>query len=196
MIGASAWTTGAQTVLGNGSLVAGNIRKGVAIFGVVGSYEGEPTYIAISSGGMHVHQVFDSSDPANWVLDNGYNMDVPLSAWNWVTIDNIRTTKRLENIYATPGWKFGFLVINKSMSYDGKNWRVDTGSNPDVNVINLGEISTFQLNMIWANPWCHYCHATIPISLQQYRDAGATRIGHFGIVGHGLPTAFTVWFYK
>lgn len=38
VIAASKWTTGAQTVLGNGNLVAGNIKNNVTIFGVKGSY--------------------------------------------------------------------------------------------------------------------------------------------------------------
>lgn len=38
VIAASKWTTGAQTVLGNGNLVAGNIKKDVTIFGVKGTF--------------------------------------------------------------------------------------------------------------------------------------------------------------
>ncbi len=39
VIAASKWSSGNQTVLGNGNLVAGNIKKDITIFGVRGTYE-------------------------------------------------------------------------------------------------------------------------------------------------------------
>lgn len=40
-IAAGQWLTGAQTIKGDADLVAGNIKKGVNIFNVTGTYEGE-----------------------------------------------------------------------------------------------------------------------------------------------------------
>lgn len=39
-ISANRWLTGAQTIKGSANLIAGNIKKNVNIFGVVGTYEG------------------------------------------------------------------------------------------------------------------------------------------------------------
>ena len=40
-IAAGTYCTGAQTIKGDANLIAENIKKGVTIFGVAGSYEGE-----------------------------------------------------------------------------------------------------------------------------------------------------------
>lgn len=40
-ISSGRWLTGAQTIKGDADLVAGNIKKGVNIFGVTGTYDGE-----------------------------------------------------------------------------------------------------------------------------------------------------------
>lgn len=49
-IAAGRWLTGAQTIKGDANLVAGNIKSGVSIFGVTGTYEGE------GGGSMTVYQ--------------------------------------------------------------------------------------------------------------------------------------------
>lgn len=47
-IAAGRYLTGAQTIQGDANLVAGNIKDGVSIFGVQGTYEGESTGFAAS----------------------------------------------------------------------------------------------------------------------------------------------------
>lgn len=57
VIAASKWTTGAQTVLGNGNLVAGNIKKNVTIFGVKGTFAIDPASAlvgGVSPSGINV----------------------------------------------------------------------------------------------------------------------------------------------
>lgn len=57
-ISANQYLTGAQTILGDADLVAGNIKKDVTIFGVVGTYEG-------GGGGGSAITVTDTIDPVS-----------------------------------------------------------------------------------------------------------------------------------
>lgn len=48
-ISSGRYLTGTQTIKGDSNLVAGNIKKGVSIFGISGSYEGESVpYVAVT----------------------------------------------------------------------------------------------------------------------------------------------------
>lgn len=57
VIAANKWTTGAQTVLGNANLIAGNIKKNVTIFGVKGTFAVDPASAlvgGVSPSGVNV----------------------------------------------------------------------------------------------------------------------------------------------
>lgn len=71
-IGAGQYLTGAQTILGDANLLAANIKKGVSIFGIIGSWEGyvtSPLYLfnrgtwtGVSSTGVTKTNGYDIKD--------------------------------------------------------------------------------------------------------------------------------------
>ena len=76
-IAAGTYCSGAQTIAGDADLVAGNIKKGVNIFGVAGSYDA-------ASAALNFQVVGGTSAPSNstentiWV-----NTDVTISTWSF-----------------------------------------------------------------------------------------------------------------
>jgi len=70
-IAADQYLTGAQTILGDADLVAGNIKKDVNIFGVVGTYEG-------GGGGISLDDVFNHTISGDVVV----NVTNPISIGN------------------------------------------------------------------------------------------------------------------
>lgn len=90
VIAASKWTTGAQTVLGNGNLVAGNIKKNVSIFGVTGSYYSVPEWTLLWSNS---YRYTGPGNPSNktigWLTSSALNRNSfksmsTWSDWCWV----------------------------------------------------------------------------------------------------------------
>lgn len=72
VIAASKWSTGNQVVAGSGNLTAGNIKKNVNIFGVVGTMSGFPggDYWIIQNGVMLVdHYNYDASTSDAYGVD-------------------------------------------------------------------------------------------------------------------------------
>ena len=61
-ISSGKYLSGNQTIKGDANLVAGNIKKGVTIFGITGTYEGEPAGFTV--------QITNSTDGASWSDDN------------------------------------------------------------------------------------------------------------------------------
>ena len=57
-IAAGQYLSGAQTIKGDANLVAGNIKSGVSIFGVAGTYEGSGG----ASGGIQAQHITSASD--------------------------------------------------------------------------------------------------------------------------------------
>lgn len=101
---ANRWTTGSIIILGSSSLVAGNIKKGVSIFGVTGTWVGVPSDIYIiqsttvnsgsvrcswSYGSANVKRItlYDKTYAGTWI-NNGYRryvISTKLTLWrNWM----------------------------------------------------------------------------------------------------------------
>lgn len=95
VIAASKWTTGAQTVLGNGNLVAGNIRKNVTIFGVTGTYAG-----------------YTTGEPY-WVIQNGVALTGgPTVAYGCTSGGG----------WAAPSYSHGGLLLATNFTSSGRTW--------------------------------------------------------------------------
>lgn len=92
------WLDGNQTILGDANLVAGNIKKDVSIFSVVGTYEGgTPSYTLIASSEQTVAttQTYQGS-----VVKINFTNAISLKKWYLVRIRD-KAGKRAGYFYGT-----------------------------------------------------------------------------------------------
>lgn len=125
VVGESVWTTGAQTVLGNGNLVAGNIKKNVNIFGVTGNYALDTSVgITIFSGYSSGSNEAVPGAAYNPQDSTGTNAGVTRGKFyicKSFTVAEINDYKRAFNSFALTGslWQFSGPC---SMCTSGKAW--------------------------------------------------------------------------
>ena len=79
-IAAGRYLTGAQTIQGDLDLVPGNIKSGVNIFGVEGTYNLEPTYVSISENDCTLNRKNS---------DGTYYLDVEVTVPSDCKADNV-----------------------------------------------------------------------------------------------------------
>lgn len=129
-IAAGTYCSGAQTIKGDANLVAGNIKSGVSIFGVTGSYEGSGG----GSGGGSIPTYTLTIESDNGVY-SGYACTVfrdgAIAAENTIQVfsDAYTTPHTIENVVCnspiaiSPSYSMpGFSITNGSLS-------VPTGTN-------------------------------------------------------------------
>ena len=110
-IAAGKYLSGTQTIAGSSNLVAGNIKSGVSIFGVTGSYKGElpatltsvsaPTW---SQGGINAQS--GSTNSASNRVRSGY-----------MTFSGAAVI-----VQAPTGYKIGVREFDNASSYTYQNW--------------------------------------------------------------------------
>ena len=120
-IAASIYLSGAQTIKGDGNLVAGNIKSGVSIFGVSGTYTGSGSS---SSGNNNVeaYLVTSTSPTVNFKTSNG-----TIKIWGY----GIMKSTYITHLIAFDGDKY-----YKSASYGSP-----THTNLNLSVSSSGAIS-------------------------------------------------------
>lgn len=134
VIAANKWTTGAQTVLGNANLIAGNIKKNVTIFGVVGTWIVDSRDLA--SG---VYLVQNGEIGLNGTINrNGdtYDWEINKSGLNASILANLR------NQCVAP-YREGNCLVFTTM-----HWDMNSGS---------GTNSNYEAYISWT---LHYKHHT------------------------------------
>lgn len=126
VIAASKWTTGAQTVLGNANLLAGNIKKDVTIFGVKGTFfvdtsdfTGNGVYLIKNGDLMMNPTVTFSKDIGEWASSYSWLGDcaAPAKVGNCIvfTVRGINDVSSSSNGYksvVSTMWKlkYGFPI--------------------------------------------------------------------------------------
>ena len=88
---ANRWTTGNLIVAGNGNLVAGNIRNGITIFGIRGTFRGwvDADYVLINNGSpisgvAFSYSCWSTNDPAGSSVDPTPYRDSSKNNWVFV----------------------------------------------------------------------------------------------------------------
>lgn len=115
-IAANIYLSGAQTIKGDSNLVAGNIKSGVSIFGVLGTYTGGSSS---SSGNNNVeaYLVTSTSPTVNFKTSNG-----TIKIWGYGTMRSTYTT----NLIAFDGDKYYKSASYGSPSHTSLNLSVSS----------------------------------------------------------------------
>ena len=144
VIAASKWSTGNQVVAGSGNLTAGNIKKNVNIFGVVGTMSGFPggDYWIIQNGVMLVnHSNYDycSSDAygVDWaamVYPYTSGNSLIITHWSHDDDDNneyywVERTWMFDLPLKQNWWMQLFVTLNKVTDWTGSVGYPSTGFN-------------------------------------------------------------------
>lgn len=85
------YLTGSQFIKGDGNLVAGNIRSGVSIFGVTGTYTGTVNAACV----IMSHQCYDYGDDAQYTINQSANIVSHVSTNKGVVTFKFNLTKRV-----------------------------------------------------------------------------------------------------
>lgn len=119
VIAASKWTTGAQTVLGNANLLAGNIKKDVTIFGVKGTF-----FVDTSDfKGSGVYLIKDGNLMMNPTVTFSKDIGEYAGSYEWIT-NNCGTPTKVGNaLVFTMGGHSTNSTSSNSYKYDvGSIW--------------------------------------------------------------------------
>lgn len=134
-IAAGTYLTGAQTISGDANLLAANIKSGVSLFGVTGTYAGSLTYVNyyqsqeqyISNARQAIASLFPSNGTylvviggGHWRVASSYTNSGSCLLWGWITKSGNTYTKGT-------GKSFYALYSNNSVSFS-------TGNNNDINI--------------------------------------------------------------
>lgn len=115
-IAAGQWLTGAQTIQGSANLVAGNIKNGVSIFGVTGTYNGE----GFDANGA-VLKVITSTNCTILVTGTGYSK-THRQADGFPRSSDANVT---EHFFSIPASAFGTITVKATNTY-GNNTKTIT----------------------------------------------------------------------
>lgn len=80
-IASGQYLSGTQTIKGDGNLVAGNIKSGVSIFGVTGTYAGSGSSGGSGNNNVEAYAITDSSSSVNFKRTDGI-----IKIWGYGTI--------------------------------------------------------------------------------------------------------------
>lgn len=121
-IAAGQWLTEAQTIQGSTNLVAGNIKNGISIFGVTGTYNGE----GFDPNGA-VLKVITSTNCTILVTGTGYSK-THQQADGFPRSSNANVT---EHFFSIPASAFGTITVKATNTYgdNTKTITVDTAGN-------------------------------------------------------------------
>ena len=136
-IAASQYLTGVQTIKGDGNLKAANIKKGVTIFGITGTWEG---YVAAATD-----LYYNGANPAGFALsgsllangvcsfDNTYitinsgttsanTVNIKANkSYNFAGYSNLKITLRIAKLYAGTGSQYVHMTGGSELKYNLKD---------------------------------------------------------------------------
>lgn len=115
-ISSGQWLTGAQTIQGSANLIAGNIKNGVSIFGITGTYNGE----GFDANGA-VLKVVTSTSCTILVTGTGYNT-THQQADGFPRSSDANVT---EHFFSIPASAFGTITVKATNTY-GDNTKTIT----------------------------------------------------------------------
>lgn len=101
-IATGTYCSGAQTIKGDSNLVAGNIKSGISIFGVSGSYEGSGGSSGGNSGGIETIEIMDTGfpDPGAMII----YIDGTMALQQQAVQKNVSYSIMKNSIFALTSW--------------------------------------------------------------------------------------------
>ena len=218
---ANRWTTGTITIVGSSSLTAGNIKNGVWIFGVKGTFRGwvDADYVLINNGSVmsgvtYTHCTWDANDPSTSATVNPTPY-IDSSKNNWLFINpsygrcsaiylpncSGRTPKSNEltiefwvekNRISERNQCLEFFCSN-SASHNGWHWVGGLGTR-SYDYSKLSAWGSLAGDCIF-NEWATDFDKTVTIGLNHYRYTG-TWCGWLYITAENANDAPDLWIKK
>lgn len=112
------YTTGAVTVAGDANLVAGNIKKGVNIFGVTGTYEGNSgiAFDSLSEIDVEQNDLYPVIEACGWIL---------VSIENYTLFPVILDLANIDNLTITFYGRYAYNDVEVQTIYNSEHCYVD-----------------------------------------------------------------------
>ena len=144
-ISSGTYLTGVQTISGDSNLVAANIKSGVSIFGVAGSYSGSG-----GSGGSTGGLVMKTGTTTSATIDTG------LSSISFITIykDTLTATGLIQGVYSTDEGKLHYTYCSSyNMYFKQCTNGTSTASSVSGGTFTLGTSGTSGLSSSTTYSW-------------------------------------------